>query len=258
VRRTAALVTVNRSLEEILTRRYRPRRSLVLHNTPSRWTIPSPPQYVLRTELGLPPDAPIALFHGGFSAHRGLEELAAAVLQPGLERVHAVYMGYGNMRGWLDAEAFEPRYGGRLHVLSAVPPERLLEWVVDADVGVVPTQMSTLNHYLSSPNKLFECLAAGVPVVASDFPEMRRVVINDPDGPLGELCRPDDPADVARAIRGILALSPEARADLRRRCLKAAHERWNWETESRRLVSLYADLIPSREASPAAATSVAS
>jgi glycosyltransferase involved in cell wall biosynthesis len=249
---------VNRSLEEILVRRYHPRRSLVLHNTPSRWTIPSPPQHLLRTEVGLEPDAPIALYHGGFSAHRGLEELAAAILEPGMERVQAVYLGYGSKREWLEREASEPRYRGRLHVLSAVPPERLLDWVVDADVGVMAIQASTLNHELSTPNKLFECLAAGVPVVASDFPEMRRVVMDDPDGPLGELCRPDDPADVARAILRILALPPDARADLRRRCLKAAHERWNWETESKGLVALYADLTHAREGLPAAATSIAS
>jgi glycosyltransferase involved in cell wall biosynthesis len=249
---------VNRPLEEILTKRYHPRRSVVLHNTPSRWTIPSPPRHLLRMELRLAPEAPIALYHGGFSLHRGLEELAAAILQPGLEQVHAVFLGYGNRRDWLDAEAAEPRYGGRMHVLSAVPPERLLEWVVDADVGVMPIQTSTLNHYLSTPNKLFECLSAGVPVVASDFPEIRRIVLDDPDGPLGVLCRPDDPADVARGIREILALAPEARADLRRRCLKAAHERWNWETESQHLLSLYADLTRTAERSTAAAASVAS
>src|SRR5262245_9898972 len=60
VRQTAALVTVNRSLEEILTERYHPKRSLVLHNTPSRWTAPDPPRHLMRNELDLGPDVPIA------------------------------------------------------------------------------------------------------------------------------------------------------------------------------------------------------
>ncbi len=77
IRRTAALVTVNRSLEEVLTQRYHPRRTIVLHNTPSRWTVPTPVPHLIRAELGLGPTSPIALYHGGFSAHRGLEELAA-------------------------------------------------------------------------------------------------------------------------------------------------------------------------------------
>jgi hypothetical protein len=97
----------------------------------------------------------------------------------------------------------------------------------------MPIQASTLNHRLSSPNKLFESLATGLPVVVSDFIEMRRIVLEDPDGPLGAVCDPADPASVSRAIRSILELDEEARDALRARCLRAAHERWNWETESR-------------------------
>jgi glycosyltransferase involved in cell wall biosynthesis len=148
------------------------------------------------------------------------------------------------MRSWLDEQAANPRYGGRLHVVDAVPPGELGPWVASADIGVMPIQASTLNHALSTPNKLFECLAAGVPVVASDFPEMHRIVLGDPEGPLGELCDPSSAADVARAIAALLALSPDEMATLRARCLRAAHERWNWETESVRLVELYADLAP--------------
>ena len=199
VRRAAALVTVNESLREELGRRYRPRRTVVVHNTPSRWEPPLVLQRRIRLALGLRDDDPIALYHGGFSAHRGLEEIAEAILEPGLERVHAVFMGYGSQRDWLLEQAADPRYGGRLHVVAAVPPGELLDWVVDADVGVMPIQASTLNHRLSTPNKLFECLAAGVPVVASDFAEMRRIVLDDRFGPLGELC---DPASVPVGGRG--------------------------------------------------------
>ncbi len=258
VNEAAALVTVNRSLEEVLTRQYHPKRTVVLHNTPLRWTAPSPPRHLMRTALGLGPDDPIALYHGGFSAHRGLEEMAAAILQPGLERVHAVYLGYGSMRDWLVTASEDPRYGGRLHVLTAVPPNELLGWVVDADVGVMPIQTSTLNHYLSTPNKLFECLSAGVPVVASDFPEIRRIVTGNPAGPLGILCQQDDPADIARGIRAILEMPAGERLALRLRCLQAAHDLWNWETESAHLIDLYADLRRAGtglSAAPAAAAS---
>jgi glycosyltransferase involved in cell wall biosynthesis len=242
VARCDALVTVNDSLAEELGRRYAPRRTVVVHNASARWEPPARRPDLIRAATGIPAGDAIALYHGGFSAHRGLEELAEAILAPGMERVHAVYLGYGTMRSWLDERSAEPRYGGRLHVLAAVPPEELGPWVASADVGVMPIQASTLNHKLSTPNKLFECLAAGVPVVASDFPEMRRIVVGDPDGPLGELCDPSSAADVARAIAALLALPPDEMSDLRARCLRAAHERWNWETESARLVELYADL----------------
>ncbi len=238
-----ALVTVNQSLAEDLGGRYRPRRVVVVRNCPARWEPPEPRPDLLRTAAGIPEGYPIALYHGGFSAHRGMEELAEAILQPGMERVHAVFLGYGSERASLDRRAVDPRYGGRLHVLDAVPPHELPPWVASADVGVMPIQRSTLNHYLSTPNKLFESLAAGVPVVVSDFPEMHRIVLTDPDAPLGATCDPADPADVARAIRSILELPADALADLHRRCLRAAHERYNWETEVARLTGLYRDLV---------------
>lgn len=243
--RTEALVTVNRSLAEDLGRRLAPRRTVVLYNTPARWEEQETRRDLIREALAIPPGDPIALYHGGFSAHRGLEELGQAILEPGLEHVHAVFLGYGSLRPWLDREAADPRYGGRFHVLDAVSPEELVPWVASADVGVMAIQPSTLNHRLSTPNKLFECLAAGTPVVASDFPEMRRIVLDDPDGPLGEVCDPTSVAAIAAAIRRLLELPPEAMAELRARCLRAARERWNWESGSTALVELYRDLTAS-------------
>jgi glycosyltransferase involved in cell wall biosynthesis len=145
-----------------------------------------------------------------------------------------VYLGYGSERRAIEALATERRFGGRLHVLGPVPPEEVVPWVAGADVDVMALQPSTLNHILSTPNKLFESLAAGTPVVASDFPELRRIVADDPAGPLGELCDPSDAGAVAASIRAIVALPAGPRAELRARCLTAAHERWNWETEAPR------------------------
>ncbi len=242
VRRSAALVTVNESLAGELGRRYAPVRTVVVHNCPPRSDPPADGSDLIRAATGIPADDPIALYHGAFSRHRGLEQLAAAVAEPGLERVHAVFLGYGGLRSELDAPAAGPVAPGRVHVLAAVPPDELGAWVASADVGVMAIQPSTINHRMSTPNKLFECLAAGVPVVASDFPEMRRIVCEDPAGPLGVVAAPGDVPGPARAILSIVAADPVERAALRARCLRAAHERWNWETESAGLVRLYAEI----------------
>lgn len=242
LRRSAALVTVNDSLATELGRRYAPVRTVVVHNCPPRSESPTVGQDLIRAATGIPADAPIALYHGAFSRHRGLEQLAAAVGEPGLEGVHAVFLGYGGMRAELDVIAAGLTSRGRVHVLSAVSPDELGDWVASADVGVLMIQPSTINHRMSTPNKLFESLAAGVPVVASDFPEMRRIVCDDPLGPLGLVAVPDDVPALARAIGSIVLAPPAERAELRARCLQAAHERWNWETESAGLVSLYAEI----------------
>jgi glycosyltransferase involved in cell wall biosynthesis len=241
-RRAVALVTVNEALAERLAPRLAARRVVVVHNCPPRPVGEMPVSTRIRAATGIADRAPVVLHHGGFRAHRGLALLADAFLRPELADAHLVFLGFGPLRDELVARAADPRAGGRIHVLDPVPPAEVVEWVASADVEALPLQPEPLNYYLSTPNKLFEALAAGVPVVASDFPGIRSIVVDDPDGPLGAVCDPTDPAAIAGAIRTVLDRSPEARADLRVRCRRAAFERWNWETESARLVDLYADL----------------
>lgn len=246
VSKVAAVVTVNHSLAMVLQERYAPEQLVVVHNVPPTWHPPGRWPERLGQALGLDPSVPIVLYHGGFARDRGLLHLANAMLAPGLERVHLAYLGFGVYTDELVALSRMPQYGGRIHVLPAVPVEDLPEWVASSDVGVMPNQPTSANDRLSTPNKLFQSLAVGVPVVTSDFPERRRIVIDDAQGPLGATCDPADPMSIGRAIRQIIDLDPAAQADLRRRCLKAAHERWNWEAEGEKLIALYSGLVSLR------------
>lgn len=260
IRRADAVITVNDGLAAELRRFSSPRRLLVVRNTPPAPPPPNPgpvaarPDH-LRQALSLPASAPIVLYHGGLLPDRGLPELIRAMATPGLERVHLVLMGSGPMGPVLvDRLAAEPLPDGRIHFLPPVPPDQLASWVASADVGAMPNQPRTANERISTPNKLYECLAAGTPVVSSDFPERRRIIAEDPGGPLGALCDPTDPASIGAALRSILELDPEAAAALRARCLDAARERWNWETQATGLLALYGDLAPldGRPAAPRA------
>jgi glycosyltransferase involved in cell wall biosynthesis len=103
----------------------------------------------------------------------------------------------------------------------------------------MPIQGTTLNHRLATPNKLFEAIGAGVPVVVSDLPGMASIVRQTG---VGETCDPSDPADVARALRAILDRSPSDRRALRDHCLAVAQDQYNWEEQAERLVDLYASL----------------
>ncbi len=237
-----ALVTVNEALAHELGGSLRVKRVVVVHNCPPRTESPVDGADRIRRAASIPASDRIVLYHGGLRPGRGLEQLAEAMLEPGLEAVHLAFLGFGPSREHVVTLAADARFGGRLHVLDRVRPDEVVDWVASADIAALPIQPSNRSYELSTPNKLFEALAAGVPVVASNFPGMRGIVMDDPDGPLGELCEPSDPASIAGAIRRLLDLSPDAMADLRARCRRAAKERWNWETESARLVELYREL----------------
>ncbi|TAK02965.1 MAG: glycosyltransferase [Chloroflexota bacterium] len=238
-RRAAAVLTVNDSLADELSRRFGTDRPTVVMNAQVTWAPPEPPPDRVRAALGLPPATPLVLYHGGFMRDRGLPELVAAMRTPGLEAVHLVLMGDGPLGPEITRLAAAPDLEGRVHLLAPVPPAVLLEWVASADVGAMPNQPRTINERLSTPNKLFECLAAGTPVVSSDFPERRRIIVDDPDGPLGAVCDPTDPASIGSAIRSIVRLDAAARADLRARCRRAAATRYDWATQFATLLALY-------------------
>lgn len=252
-RRAAAVVCVNAGVAATIARRYRLSSTTVVHNCPPRWAAPEPRPDLIRAVADIPHTTPIVLYHGLLGSNRGLERLFDVLLTPEMQDVHLVYLGYGTLREWLRARAADPLYGGRAHVLDAVPPSELLAWVASADVGVMALPRTTLNLFLSTPNKLFECLAAGTPVVASDFPAIRTVVVDDPLGPLGVVCDPADTQAIARAIHAIVFAPQGERSQLRRRCSRAAHSRWSWEVEAERLVEVYGQLVmaPPGGASPA-------
>lgn len=242
LRRAAALIAVNPQVIEELAKRYEiPERHVVTYNCPPAWS-PEPRGTELRAAIGVDAAAQVVLYHGGFSPHRGLEELLESKRDPRLANAHLVFLGYGPLEATLRAAAADPVYGGRVHVMKAVAPEVLDRWISGADVGMCTVLPSTLNHRISTPNKLFESIGAGVPIIASDFTTMREIVLGDPDGPLGAVCDPTNPHEVASAIHSILSMSPSDRAELRARCIRAAAVRWNWEAQAARLTELYRSL----------------
>ncbi|HWP62580.1 MAG TPA: glycosyltransferase family 4 protein, partial [Candidatus Binatia bacterium] len=234
-RRASRVVTVNNGYARVMADRWGVPMPAVVMNCPDpRPRMAERPRHFHAT-LGLAPTTPIVLYHGGFSPDRGIEELIEALaLLPG---IHLVLMGYGVLEAQLRARAAEG--DGRLHVLPAVAPEVLLDWVASADVVAIPIQPTTLNHRLTTPNKLFEALAAGVPIVASDLPGMAPIVR---ETGAGVVCDPTRPAAIAAAIRGILELPEVERRAMGERGLRAAAEHYNWAAQVAVLLAEYGRL----------------
>ena len=254
VRRVDTLITVNGELATILGQRFRPARTLVVHNCPP-WAPPVVGLDRLRAATGILASTPLILHHGSLSRDRGIETLVEALQLPELAGAHLALLGFGELRDMLSALALEVRFGGRLHILDPVPTEELREWVATADIGAIAMPATSLNLRMSTPNKLFECLSAGVPVVVSNFPAVTAIV-NDPLGSLGASCDPSTPASVASAIASILQLPVDERQAMRDRCLAAARDRWNWETESRGLIGLYERIASTTEDAAAGAPGI--
>jgi glycosyltransferase involved in cell wall biosynthesis len=248
-RRCDAVVTVNSSIAaELQVRLQLAARPIVVMNCPARWhpsRVEPPERDRLRERLSIPAQRRILLYQGGLGPDRGLEQLPRILDEPGLESAALVYLGYGPLKDVLRRTADEPSFAGRVFVLDAVPPADLLDWTASADVSLIPFQHTSMNNWLATPNKLFESLAAGVPVVASRFPELEAIIT---EWRVGELCDPTSVPAIAAATLRILGLPVAEYAELRRRCRRASLERYNWEKEVAPLLDLYRRLAPPDEA----------
>jgi len=241
MRAAAGLMAVSDAVAREVARRFAVPEPVVMLNCPPRWRPedPEPPRSDrLRAALGAAGRRPLVIYQGGFSVDRGIEELVAALDEPGLRDrpVAVVLLGYGRLRDSLREEA--ARRPGRLYVLDAVPPGELLEWTASADVSFVGQPPRTLNQRLNLANKLFESMMAGVPVIVAQETEHCRLVTAEG---LGRCCEVA-PSAIATAIAALLDPPPEARAALRARVRRAALERYAWEIQQTGLVALYGRL----------------
>ncbi len=227
VRRADAVVTVNDALADHLERTWLVReRPTVLLNCQPRWTPPEPPPDLIRAATDIPPERRVVLFLGRLGRERGLEEAAEAVLA--LEDAALVLLGFGAWTDRLGERDADPRFAGRHFTLPPVHPDDVPAWTASADASIVAVPANSLNQRLSSPNKFWESLTAGTPVVVGrDLQVMREIV--EADG-LGAVADPSDPADLARALREVLEQPPADYAAMRERCLAVTRERYNWET----------------------------
>jgi glycosyltransferase involved in cell wall biosynthesis len=210
------VMTVNEPLARILEERYGLEGVLAIHNCQEKQTLPI-------RELNR---KPIALYQGAYVPHRGIEQVIAAAAK--LEHVQIALRGFGPCESQF--KALDPR--GDILWWDPVPGPEVVSAAAQADIGLIPFLPTCLNHYYSTPNKLFEYMSAGLAVAGSDIPEVRKFVT---EYDLGALFDPYSPNDIAATLDGLV--SSGALAAKKERARRTSEERWNWETEIERYVT---------------------
>ena len=232
VPRAAAVFTVSEPIAAHLARVYRRTDVTLVPNYPVLAKRPTPAALRELVGAALPSDAPIVLHLGGMMAGRGLEQLVLALR--GVPGAHLVLLGGGDAAPARSVAA-GAGVGMRLHVVPPVPPSQVEAHAAAADVGVVTTQPIGLNNRYSLPNKLFQYMAAGLPVLATDFPQIREVVVGSGAGLVADTRSPERIAD---ALSSLLADRDAAR-EMGERGRAAVEARYNWSTSAAALLGAY-------------------
>jgi glycosyltransferase involved in cell wall biosynthesis len=233
--RAAAVLTVSPPIADHLRRQYRLGTVHLVANYPDR----SGP--VRRRELrelsgadAIDPELPIVLYLGGLMRGRGIEGLVRAMGR--LPDAQLVSLGEGPLLEPLRASAAAA--GARVTLLPPVAPDVVNDYAASATVGVSPYVPEGLNNRYSLPNKLFHYMAAGIPVVASAFPQVIAIV---EDAGCGVTVDTTDPAAIAAGIRRVLRDPVEAAA-MGARGRAAVEERYNWDVSAAVLRAVYEGL----------------
>jgi glycosyltransferase involved in cell wall biosynthesis len=237
--RASVVITVSPPIARHLEERHRLRRVRLVANYPDDREVGEASPTELRALTGgaaIDPDRPVALYLGGLMGGRGLEQLVDAMALTGAAQL--VLLGDGLLAAPLRERAAAAGIGDRVHLVAPVPPDEVVAVAAGADLGVSPIVPSCLNYRYSLPNKLFQYMAAGLPVVASDFPQVREIVDGERCGLVADTTAP---ASIAAAIETILADRAEALA-MGERGRAAIRRRLNWSTAAAELLEAYATL----------------
>ena len=137
------------------------------------------------------------------------------------------------MSGQLMSLARELGVGERVRFVPPVPSHEVPAYLSGADLAVSPIIGDAASYDMALPNKLFEFLHAGLPIVTSDIAAMSAFVTAHD---LGQVFRQGDPADCARAVRR--ALAEPVSVDT-----AALREEFSWQGQEPALLAAYATLV---------------
>lgn len=172
IRYADKIIVVGNKIAEWYRDKYGVSNVYVVRNVPYLRQKAKREENLLRQEFLIPEGELIFIYNGFLTIGRGIEIILEAFSTSDTSN-HIVFMGYGPKSKLVKEYALKYK---NIHYKNAVAPEEVNEYTSCADVGLAIIENTSLSYYYSLSNKLFEYIHAGIPVVASDFPEMASIL----------------------------------------------------------------------------------
>lgn len=227
----AVILPTESRMEQVGERWLRGRKVVFIHNTPSidRSVLAT------RDEIDRPgAGGPIRLvFVGSLLRDRSLENVTKWV--ESRDDIELIVAGFGELEPYFS----DPSRGKNVSFLGVVPYRRALELTVSADVLFAAYDPSIPNHRYSAPNKLYEAMALGVPIVVAKDTNIDRIV---EENALGAVVTYGDEHAFIEAVRRLGARDAESRRAFAERVRALFESRYSWKVMEERLTALYTSL----------------
>ena len=221
-------ITVNESIAQYFTKKYKVSFKAV-RNIPYYKALQN---LKTREELGLAPNKKIIILQGaGINVQRGAEELVEAFQYLNNDYLLLI-IGSGDVIAQLKEKTLQLQLTNKVRFIDKIPAIELRHYTANANLGVSIDKDTNLNYHFSLPNKIFDYLHAGIPVLTSRLPEIASIITTYQ---VGVFIDNHQPQHIAHKIEEFLNSSNYSA--YKNNTKKAAIEN-NWTTEKKVLEEL--------------------
>lgn len=228
-----AVITVNESIAQILLQSYLlPKVDVILNATKSGLSGPVKTK-LLHNVFRLSKNKKILLFQGSLLPRRNIETIIDAMQLVADKDIVLVILGDGPVKQALVDRVRDRHLTEQVYFHDAVPQEALSRYTAAADGGIIPYQGFCLNNYYCTPNKLFEFISAGVPILGNALPEITKIVTTNNIGLIGAM---DTPLETSRLIEHFFS-SPSQIVKWRTSLMDVRHTTC-WENEGLKFLKI--------------------
>lgn len=228
INKTDALIVVSKSIEAWYQNQYNYKKTYLVRNIPQ---IPAHADKInLKKQLSLTQNDILFIYQGLLSKGRGLQ-LLLKVFSKISGNKHLLVLGYGPLQHEIKTAAITH---SNIHFHDAVQPTKLSAYSRGADVGIALVEDVCLSYRYSLPNKFFEYLLAGIPVIASNFEDMSTIV---KQYQCGWCIEPNE--SKLSALADSITHSQVNEKSLN---TKSCQEDFSWQNESKILAKVFEDM----------------
>jgi glycosyltransferase involved in cell wall biosynthesis len=201
-------------------------KTIVMRNLPLYCKIENP--FDFRKHYKLNKDIKILLYQGVILHGRGLKLIFEILGE--IDNCVLIILGGGEYTDYYKKLCSDKGLDNKVFFFGKIPQDQLLSYTAGADIGLSVIENLSLSYYYALPNKMFEYILAGVPVLASNFPQMKDVIDKYN---VGLYIDPEDINELKKTLQ-LMINDNNIRQKLSLNCFEAAKE-LNWENEIQKL-----------------------